>query len=77
MNILVLNAGSATVKFQVVVTDADRIAGDQDVKLLRGQIERIGGEAVITIRNHRRQHPKDHRRRCETCARRWIGWWAT
>ncbi|MCO4098751.1 MAG: acetate kinase [Gemmatimonas sp.] len=51
MNILVLNAGSATVKFQVVVTDADRIAGDQDVKLLRGQIERIGGEAVITIRN--------------------------
>lgn len=51
MNILVLNVGSATLKFQVVVTDADRIAGDQDVKLLRGQIERIGGEAVITIRN--------------------------
>jgi acetate kinase len=51
MNILVLNAGSATLKFQVVVTDADRIAGDQDVKLLRGQMERIGGESVITIRN--------------------------
>lgn len=50
MNVLVLNAGSATVKFQVVVTDADRIACDQDQKLLRGQIERIGGEAVITVR---------------------------
>lgn len=51
MNILVLNAGSATLKFQVVVTDADRIADDRDDKLLRGQIERIGGESVITIRN--------------------------
>lgn len=50
MNILVLNVGSATLKFQVVVTDAERIAGDRDQKLLRGQIERIGGEAVITIR---------------------------
>ena len=50
MNILVLNAGSATLKFQVVVTDADRIAGDHDTRLIRGQIERIGGESVITIR---------------------------
>lgn len=51
MNVLVLNAGSATLKFQVVVTDGDRIANDQDTKLLRGQIERIGGESVITLRN--------------------------
>ena len=51
MNILVLNAGSATLKFQVVVTDAARLANDRDDKLLRGQIERIGGESVITIRN--------------------------
>ncbi|MBL0939587.1 MAG: acetate kinase [Gemmatimonadaceae bacterium] len=50
MNILVLNAGSATLKFQVVATDAERITSDQDQKLLRGQIERIGGEAVITLR---------------------------
>lgn len=50
MNILVLNAGSATLKFQVVVTDAQRIAADQDEKLIRGQIERIGGESVITLR---------------------------
>jgi acetate kinase len=51
VNILVLNAGSATLKFQVVVTDSDRIARDGDEKLVRGQIERIGGESVITLRN--------------------------
>lgn len=50
MNILVLNAGSATLKFQVVVTNAEHIAADTDVKLARGQIERIGGESVITMR---------------------------
>ncbi len=50
MNVLVLNAGSATLKFQVVRTDRDAIAADTDVKLARGLIERIGGEAVITVR---------------------------
>jgi acetate kinase len=50
VNVLVLNVGSATLKFQVVVTDADRIAADRDERLIRGQIERIGGESVITIR---------------------------
>lgn len=51
MNVLVLNAGSSTLKFQVVATDADRIASDSDEKLLRGQIERIGGESVITLKH--------------------------
>jgi acetate kinase len=50
VNILVLNVGSATLKFQVVVTDADRISADRDERLIRGQIERIGGESIITIR---------------------------
>ncbi|WP_373063516.1 acetate/propionate family kinase [Gemmatimonas sp.] len=50
MNVLVLNVGSATLKFQVVVTDSDRIADDRDERLIRGQIERIGGESIITIR---------------------------
>jgi acetate kinase len=50
VNILVLNAGSASLKFQVVVTDADRIGADADEKLIRGQIERIGGESVVTLR---------------------------
>ncbi|HMS04145.1 MAG TPA: acetate kinase, partial [Gemmatimonadaceae bacterium] len=50
MHVLVLNAGSATLKFQVVRTDAARIAENTDQKLARGVIERIGGESVITVR---------------------------
>src|SRR5512138_1803245 len=44
MNVLVLNAGSSTLKFQLVRTDTER-----DEKLARGQIERIGGEAIFTL----------------------------
>lgn len=53
MHVLVLNAGSATLKFQVVRTDGERITANSDEKLARGQIERIGGESVITVRNSR------------------------
>ena len=49
MNVLVLNAGSSSLKFQVIATDLDRIKSDADQRLCRGQIERIGGEAIITI----------------------------
>ena len=50
MNVLVLNAGSSTLKFQLVRTDTDRISAHTDEKLARGQIERIGGEAIFTLR---------------------------
>lgn len=50
MNVLVLNAGSSTLKFQMIRTDADRIAADADERLADGVIERIGGESVITTR---------------------------
>jgi acetate kinase len=50
MNVLVLNAGSSTLKFQLVHTDAERMAANTDEKLARGVIERIGGEAVYTVR---------------------------
>jgi acetate kinase len=50
MNVLVLNAGSSTLKFQMICTDADRIASDQDERLADGVIERIGGESVIATR---------------------------
>ncbi len=50
MQVLVLNAGSATLKFQVVRTSTGHIATNSDEKLARGQMERIGGEAVITLR---------------------------
>jgi acetate kinase len=50
MNVLVLNAGSSTLKFQMIRTDADRIAGDADERLADGVLERIGGESVIAVR---------------------------
>jgi len=49
VNVLVLNAGSATLKFQLVRTDRERMAANTDEKLARGQIERIGGEAIVTL----------------------------
>ena len=49
MNILVLNCGSSTVKFQLIATDLDMIAQNADERLARGSIERIGGEAIITL----------------------------
>src|ERR1051325_8228513 len=47
MNVLVLNCGSSTVKFQIIATDLDRIARDADERLARGTGETIGGEAII------------------------------
>ena len=49
MNILVLNSGSSSLKFQLIDTDPDRIRENSDVRLCRGQIERIGGEAIVAI----------------------------
>jgi acetate kinase len=48
MNVLVLNCGSSSVKFQVIDTDRERIARDADRRLARGIVERIGGHALIT-----------------------------
>jgi acetate kinase len=49
MNILVLNCGSSSVKFQLIATDLDQIANNTDRRLARGNIERIGGEAIVTL----------------------------
>ncbi len=49
MNILVLNCGSSSLKFQVIETDLDRITSDTDKQLAKGVIERIGGQALITL----------------------------
>ena len=50
MNVLVLNSGSSSLKFQLIATDLDRINRNQDVRLLRGEVERIGGEAIVTLK---------------------------
>jgi acetate kinase len=49
MNVLVLNCGSSSIKFQVIATDADRITGDSDRCLAKGLIERIGSLALLTL----------------------------
>ena len=50
MNVLVLNVGSSSLKFQLVRTDQDRLVRNTDEKLARGMIERLGGESVVTLR---------------------------
>ncbi len=58
MNVLVINAGSSSLKFQVIATDLDRIRRNQDELLCRGQVERIGGEAIINIETHKGRRQK-------------------
>jgi len=47
MKILVLNCGSSSLKFQLIETDTDRMAGNRDELLAKGLIERIGGAMSI------------------------------
>ncbi len=49
MRILVLNAGSSSLKFQLIDTDGAAIAESRDRRLARGQVERIGGQAIVTL----------------------------
>ena len=51
MNVFVINAGSSSLKFQLIATDLDRIKQDKDELLCRGQVERIGGQAIFTAQN--------------------------
>jgi len=57
MNILVLNSGSSSLKFQVITSDLEKIKQNADERLCRGLIEGIGREAIITVqtRNGPRQ----------------------
>ena len=50
MNVLVLNAGSSSLKFQVIATDLTQIKDYKDDRICRGEIEGIGGEAILRIR---------------------------
>ncbi len=57
MNVLVLNCGSSSVKFQIVDTDLERIEADSDSCLASGIVERIGGQALTTFQAT--GHPRD------------------
>src|SRR5271157_3037644 len=58
MNVLVLNAGSSTLKFQIIATDLERIKEWKDERLCRGLVERLGGEAIITFQAHEQEKRK-------------------
>jgi acetate kinase len=49
MNILVLNCGSSSVKFQVIETDIDLIEKNADKRLAGGLLERVIGQALISV----------------------------
>lgn len=49
MNILVLNCGSSSLKFQLISTSLEQISQDTERTLAKGHIERIGGAAVMSF----------------------------
>jgi acetate kinase len=47
VKVLVLNSGSSSVKFQLIETDAERAARNEDRVLAKGLVENIGGPAIV------------------------------
>lgn len=66
MNVLVLNAGSSTLKYQVIATDLERIEQDRDERLSRGSVETAQGihaafEKILASNRDRDIHAAGHR----------------
>jgi acetate kinase len=59
MNILVLNCGSSSLKFQIIETDLEKIEKNADVRHAKGLIERIGGDALVTLQSGNDQPIKE------------------
>jgi acetate kinase len=51
MNVLVLNSGSSSLKFQIIATDLEQIKSYTDDRICRGELEGIGGEAIIRVQH--------------------------
>jgi acetate kinase len=49
MNVLVLNCGSSSLKFQLISTSPEQIEQNADRTLAKGHIERIGGAATLNF----------------------------
>ena len=49
MNVLVLNCGSSSLKFQLISTSTEQIEKNADRTLAKGHIERIGGAATLNF----------------------------
>ena len=77
MNVLVLNCGSSSLRFQVIATDLGAIERDADRRLAQGRVERVGGHALITLQVANRPRVieeaplRDHRAAVEWVLR-WV-----
>ncbi|HWM93926.1 MAG TPA: acetate kinase [Thermoanaerobaculia bacterium] len=77
MNVLVLNCGSSSIKFQLIATDLEAIERDADRELARGVIERIGSQSLLTLRvegkpaRHLATPLRDHRQALDYILR-WL-----
>ncbi|MBI2618934.1 MAG: acetate kinase [Ignavibacteriales bacterium] len=77
MNILVLNCGSSSLKFQIIETDLNLIDQNADKQYAKGVIERIGSESLIALQatgKHPFKHAaplRDHRAALDYILR-WI-----
>jgi acetate kinase len=58
MNVLVVNSGSSSLKVQVISTDLERIKQHKDDRLCRGEVEGIGGEAIIKFQGRQGESRK-------------------
>jgi glycogen phosphorylase len=66
MNILVLNSGSSTLKFQLIATDFDRIGGGRDERLCRGQIAQVADSRGWYNPHWHYEHEPETRRALDT-----------
>jgi acetate kinase len=77
MNVLVLNCGSSSLKFQVIATDMEAIRASSDRQLARGVVERIGSQALVTLETEdsvpeRRALPLKTHREALDLVLRWL-----
>ena len=77
MNVLILNCGSSSLKFQVIETSSAHIAEDRDRLLVKGSFDRIGSQSLVTLAVAERSAVKhavalrDHRAAIEYLCR-WL-----
>lgn len=48
MNVMVLNCGSSSVRFQLIETDLESLGRSEFRRLAQGRVERVGGHALIS-----------------------------
>ena len=77
MNVLVLNCGSSSLRFQVIETDLERIEKDADRRLAWGRVERLGSESLLELQGEGRppvrwaEPLRDHRAALDAVLR-WL-----